>query len=54
MFVDSLDALFNETFEIKNDSLFDIVNTVRETETGSDLDCRFFMETIYIPDNGVF
>lgn len=54
VFVDSLDVWFVETLEIKNDSLVDIIETVRPTETGPDLGYRLFMETKYSLEGEIF
>lgn len=54
VFVDSLDVWFVEKFVIKNDSLVNIEETIRETETGPDLGYRLFMETKYTLEGKVF
>ena len=54
VFVDSLDVWFIEKFVIKNDSLVDIEETIRETETGPDLGYRLFMETKYTLEDNLF
>ena len=45
-FVDSLDLWFVETMEFKNDSVFDLTLTVRDTEIESTLGYRLLGGTI--------
>ena len=47
VFIDSLDVWFVETMEFKNDSIFDLNITVRESETGPDLGYRFMTTAWY-------
>lgn len=54
IFVDSLDVWFVETLEIKNDTLFDNFQTVRDTEDGPDLGYRFFSEARYSFEGNIF
>lgn len=54
VFVDSLDVWFVETIEIKNDSLYSIAETVRETESGPDLGYRLYVESFYELNGKIF
>jgi hypothetical protein len=47
VFIDSLDVWFVETMEFKNDSIFDLNITVRQSETGPDLGYRFMTTAWY-------
>lgn len=48
VFVDSLDFWVVETFEIKNDSVFEHSITVRQSENGANLGYRSFSEGKYL------
>ena len=54
VFVDSLDYWFVESYMFKNDSIFDIEWTVRQTETGPDLGYRMIATSWYNLDENIF
>lgn len=54
VYVDSLDYWFVESYSFKNDSVFDIEITVRQTESGPDLGYRMISTSWYNLDNNTF
>lgn len=53
-YVDSLDIWFVERSQFKNDSLFDLESTVRQTETGKDLGYRMTTTSWYNLEGNTF
>lgn len=54
VFVDSLDYWFVESYSFKNDSIFDLELTVRQTETGPDLGYRMISTSWYDLEGSTF
>ena len=53
-YVDSLEVWFVNTYQFRNDSLFDVTSTVRETEIGEDLGYRLISSAWYNFDGDIF
>ena len=53
-YVDSLEVWFVNTYKFRNDSLFDVTSTVRETEIGNDLGYRLISTAWYNFDGDIF
>lgn len=53
-YVDSLELWFVNTYNFRNDSIFDITSTVRETEIGNDLGYRLISTAWYNLESDIF
>lgn len=53
-YVDSLDLWFVESYMFKNDSVFDVERTVRQTETGPDLGYQMISTSWYNLEGSTF
>ncbi|WP_026966326.1 hypothetical protein [Algoriphagus terrigena] len=54
VYVDSLDYWFVESYAFKNDSIFELTKTVRQTETGPDLGYQLISSSWYNLESDTF
>jgi len=54
VFVDSLDVWYVNSYRFKNDSIFDLTSTVRESESGEELGYRIIATSWYNLEESIF